>query len=60
MDKIEHQQQLARKRRIGNDISVIIFQEGGVYTPPIKSNFLRKKKKIKKKRRTSGERFFYF
>ncbi|PRP78428.1 signal-induced proliferation-associated 1-like protein 1-like [Planoprotostelium fungivorum] len=33
-------QQLGRKRRIGNDIVVIIFQEGGVYTPPIRSQFL--------------------
>jgi len=33
-------QQLARKRRIGNDIGVIIYQEGGSYTPPIRSQFL--------------------
>lgn len=34
------EQQLARKRRIGNDIGVIIFQDGGAYTPPIRSQFL--------------------
>jgi len=34
------EQQLARKRRIGNDIGVIVFQEGGTYTPPIRSQFL--------------------
>lgn len=33
-------QQLPRKRRIGNDIGVIVFQEGGVYHPPIRSQFL--------------------
>ncbi len=35
-------QQVARKRRIGNDIGVVVFQEGGQYHPPIKSNVLRK------------------
>lgn len=34
------EQQLPRKRRIGNDIGVIVFQEGGSYTPPIRSQFL--------------------
>jgi len=34
------QQQMHRKRRIGNDIGVVIFQEGGFYTPPIVSQFL--------------------
>jgi len=34
------EQQLHRKRRIGNDIGVIIFQEGEAYTPPIRSQFL--------------------
>lgn len=33
-------EQLHRKRRIGNDIGVVIFQEGGTYTPPIRSQFL--------------------
>lgn len=33
-------QQLHRKRRIGNDIGVIVFQDGGVYVPPIRSQFL--------------------
>ncbi|PRP86824.1 Protein F53A10.2, isoform a [Planoprotostelium fungivorum] len=33
-------QQMHRKRRIGNDIVTIVFQEGGQYTPPIRSQFL--------------------
>jgi len=33
-------QQLSRKRLIGNDVSVIIFQDGGMYVPPIVSKFL--------------------
>jgi Rap/ran-GAP/Ankyrin repeats (3 copies)/WW domain len=33
-------QQLHRKRRIGNDIGTIVFQEGGAYEPPIRSQFL--------------------
>ena len=33
--------QLVRKRRIGNDMTVIVFQEaGGTYTPPIQSQVL--------------------
>eukprot|EP00027_Filamoeba_sp_ATCC50430_P004823 CAMPEP_0168560428 /NCGR_PEP_ID=MMETSP0413-20121227/11055_1 /TAXON_ID=136452 /ORGANISM="Filamoeba nolandi, Strain NC-AS-23-1" /LENGTH=851 /DNA_ID=CAMNT_0008591729 /DNA_START=131 /DNA_END=2682 /DNA_ORIENTATION=- len=34
------EQQLHRKRRIGNDLGVIVFQEGGTYSPPIRSQFL--------------------
>jgi len=33
-------QQIHRKRRIGNDVGTIVFQEGGAYVPPIKSQFL--------------------
>jgi Rap/ran-GAP len=33
-------EQLHRKRRIGNDVGVVIFQEGGTYTPPIRSQML--------------------
>lgn len=29
-------QQIGRKRRIGNDITTIVFQDGGKYTPPIR------------------------
>lgn len=36
------EQQIHRKRRIGNDVGVIVFQEGGTYHPPIQSQFLRK------------------
>lgn len=34
------EQQLVRKRRIGNDMTVIVFQEDGCYTPPIQSQVL--------------------
>lgn len=34
------EQQMHRKRRIGNDVAVIVFQEGGKYLPPIRSQFL--------------------
>eukprot|EP01117_Protostelium_nocturnum_P010616 TRINITY_DN3818_c0_g1_i1.p1 TRINITY_DN3818_c0_g1~~TRINITY_DN3818_c0_g1_i1.p1 ORF type:complete len:860 (-),score=351.26 TRINITY_DN3818_c0_g1_i1:43-2622(-) len=36
----EQEQQIARKRRIGNDLGVIVFQEGGTYQPPIASQLL--------------------
>jgi hypothetical protein len=31
---------LVRKRRIGNDMTTIVFQDGGSYTPPIESQVL--------------------
>jgi hypothetical protein len=31
---------LVRKRRIGNDMTTIVFQEGGQFTPPIESQVL--------------------
>ena len=40
------EQQINRKRRIGNDIGVIVFQEGGKYYPPIRSQFLRNSSNI--------------
>jgi len=33
-------QQIHRKRRIGNDLGLIIFQESGAYKPPILSQFI--------------------
>jgi hypothetical protein len=33
-------QQLGKKRRIGNDLGVIIFQDGGTFVPPIVSQLL--------------------
>eukprot|EP01113_Clastostelium_recurvatum_P034566 TRINITY_DN4704_c0_g1_i3.p1 TRINITY_DN4704_c0_g1~~TRINITY_DN4704_c0_g1_i3.p1 ORF type:complete len:975 (-),score=243.49 TRINITY_DN4704_c0_g1_i3:78-3002(-) len=34
------EEQISRKRRIGNNMSCIIFQDGGSYVPPIRSKFL--------------------
>jgi hypothetical protein len=34
------EQVLNRKRRIGNDIATIIYQQGGAFAPPIRSQFL--------------------
>jgi hypothetical protein len=36
----DEQQQLGKKRRIGNDLGVIIFQDGGSFVPPIVSQLL--------------------
>jgi hypothetical protein len=36
----DEQQQLGKKRRIGNDLGVIIFQDGGTFVPPIVSQLL--------------------
>jgi hypothetical protein len=36
----EEGQQIVRKRFVGNDISCIVFQEGGSYPNPIRSQFL--------------------
>lgn len=33
-------QQIIRKRFVGNDITCIVFQEGGQFTAPIRSQFL--------------------
>jgi hypothetical protein len=33
-------QQLGKKRRIGNDLGVIVFQDGGTFVPPIVSQLL--------------------
>ena len=41
LPKMENaEQQLVRKRRIGNDITCIVFQDGGQFTPPIESQVL--------------------
>jgi hypothetical protein len=36
----DDQQQLGKKRRIGNDLGVIVFQDGGTFVPPIVSQLL--------------------
>lgn len=35
-------QQIHRKRRIGNDIGVVVFQDGGSFKPTISSELIRK------------------
>jgi hypothetical protein len=37
--KDEAGQQIVRKRFVGNDITCIVFQEGGQFTSPIRSQF---------------------
>jgi RAP1 GTPase activating protein 1 len=39
-------QQIHRKRRIGNDIGVIVFQDGGTFKPSISSELIRNSSKI--------------